>query len=384
MRNKDAGIESLRGIAIVLMVAGHVVGATPDRGLQVPDSSFWRFSYLALEDLRMPLFAFISGFVYAYRPVGDAAGGRSLMRGKVRRLLVPMVTVGTVYFLVQLFTPGTNSKPDPSDYWQIFFFGYEHLWFVQAIFLVFVTVGTLDLLGWNRTPARWAMTLAASTVVGIAVRLAESANLFSINGALRLLPFFILGYGVHRHARALSRHGSAVVGTCAGVFVLSYALALSGILLSWESPPMVGRAIGTAVGMSGAMLLTTVRSHLAWTPLAYIGNFAFGIYLLHVFGAAGTRILLERIGVESTLATFVLCLAAGIGLPLLFEKTLGRLSVVSWLFLGQRPTARAHGKSDRERRRNPTSAAATIPPTQEDTGRSPEQGGKATPRAPLS
>ena len=38
-RIKNFEIESLRGLAIILMVAGHVIGSDPERGMQVPETS---------------------------------------------------------------------------------------------------------------------------------------------------------------------------------------------------------------------------------------------------------------------------------------------------------------------------------------------------------
>ena len=63
-------LDTIRGLACLLLVTYHVVG--PDRftGMRVADGSFYR-TVLADGPLlvRMPLFTFLSGFVYAYRPV---------------------------------------------------------------------------------------------------------------------------------------------------------------------------------------------------------------------------------------------------------------------------------------------------------------------------
>lgn len=45
--------------------------------MQVADRSAWRLFYLALKDIRMPLFTGISGFVYAMRPICAVADCRS-------------------------------------------------------------------------------------------------------------------------------------------------------------------------------------------------------------------------------------------------------------------------------------------------------------------
>src|SRR4051794_33396628 len=134
---KDRGVQSLRGVAVLLMVAGHVIGSSGEDGLTVGDDSWWRVSYLAPEGPRMPVLAVLSGFVYAYRPTRGAEDARRLLRGKVRRLLIPYLTVGIAFVLVQMVTPGTNYQAGPAELPGDFLMGVAHLWFLQAIFLIF-------------------------------------------------------------------------------------------------------------------------------------------------------------------------------------------------------------------------------------------------------
>ena len=62
---KDLRIETMRGLALFLMVAGHVIGSSSDLGMKVPDDSVLRYLYESLVYIRMPLFTAISGYVYA-------------------------------------------------------------------------------------------------------------------------------------------------------------------------------------------------------------------------------------------------------------------------------------------------------------------------------
>ncbi|KAB1641712.1 acyltransferase family protein [Gulosibacter chungangensis] len=148
---QDLGIYSLRGLAIVLMVAGHVIGVTPDTGMNVAHGSGWRISYELLEDIRMPLFTVLSGFVYAMRPLTDSANYPGLMRGKARRLLIPVLTVGTLFYVMQMAIPGTNNSPEFTDIWHVYTLGYAHFWFALALFIIFAIVAIMDASGWIAT-----------------------------------------------------------------------------------------------------------------------------------------------------------------------------------------------------------------------------------------
>ena len=118
-KQKDLSIETLRGLAIILMVAGHVIGDAPTNGMRASDTSGFHHAYYSLKFFRLPLFTVISGFVYALRPV---VSGRSLifLRGKARRILLPMAAVGTLEFFLRLIVPGTNSSVELSQIWRIY------------------------------------------------------------------------------------------------------------------------------------------------------------------------------------------------------------------------------------------------------------------------
>ncbi|MEV8268533.1 acyltransferase family protein [Microbacterium sp. NPDC076911] len=114
---RDVAIDALRGLAIVLVVAGDVIGGTSDVGLQVTPDSAWRHSYEFLIDIRMPLCTALSGFAYGLRPLNNLGSYRRVFaRGKARRLLIPLVTLGTVFVLMQSLVPGTNSDVSTGDF----------------------------------------------------------------------------------------------------------------------------------------------------------------------------------------------------------------------------------------------------------------------------
>src|SRR5688572_16946795 len=102
--DRQSHVDTLRGLAVLLMVAGHVIGDLPTTGLRVADDSTLRHFYVSLQFLRMPLFAVITGYVYAYRPLEPDKAGRFLAN-KLRRLLIPLFTVATAQYLCHVYMP---------------------------------------------------------------------------------------------------------------------------------------------------------------------------------------------------------------------------------------------------------------------------------------
>ena len=324
-KQKDMTIETLRGLAIILMVAGHVIGDKPTNGLRVADDSEFRHFYYSLQFFRLPLFTVISGWVYTLRPV-IAGKSLSFLRGKGRRILFPMAAVGTLEFLMRAVVPGTNTQVVLSEIWRIYLFPFDHFWFLQAIFLVFVTVTLLERFELLKTPGRWALALALMTFLewspSVVGDWTPSSNPFSFQSYLYLLPFFVLGLGIGRFPQTL--RSPWLIGPAAVIFALGivyqqatwYGVDLPGI----ERLNTRGRGslFGMAIGLTGCTLLFRVRWTTAW--LAWLGYYAYGIYLFHVFGTAGSRIVATKLlGLETGLPLFFLSLGFGLGVPVLIE-----------------------------------------------------------------
>jgi peptidoglycan/LPS O-acetylase OafA/YrhL len=328
---KDASIETLRGLAVLLMVGGHVVGYDSGSGLHVADDSGWRHAYFTLAPLRMPLFTAISGFVYAMLPASPGRWAR-FMRGKARRLFIPLLTVGLPFVILQSVTPGAHAHVEARDLPRLLVFPYAHFWFLYALAWVFLLVGTLDVVRVLETRPRWSIALVASFVLMGSGVLATPV--LGLGRAQYLLPYFLLGVGVRRFSPQRSWPLAAAL---LGLGAASMAVH-QGSWLGWWTLDGLGRyAVTSVLGSVAVIVLLIWRA--AWRPLAAVGAFSYGIYLMHVFGTAAMRILLERAGVTSAAVMAPLGLVAGIALPIAVERLIEGRRWLGLFVLGRRVRA---------------------------------------------
>lgn len=325
---ESARVQTLRGLACLLLVAFHVVGNDASTGLRVDPESGYRAFANSLIHLRMPLFTFLSGFVYAYRPA--LPGTEALFaRRKVWRLLVPLVVVSTLYFVVQAVAPGVNKRPEWADMWRIYFTSYEHFWFLQAILVIFALVALLERMRALATLARWGVVF----VVAVAAYQAGlvHTDVFSLERASYLLPFFLAGLAANRWAEAF--RSTPVVVVCAGTFAVTMSLHVAASLGLHGEIADRRTLFATALGLGGLLTL------LQWMPysrrLAWVGAFSFTIYLYHVFFTAGARVALHAAGMDAHFPNFVAGLFAGIAGPIAVELALRRSQPLRRIFLGQ-------------------------------------------------
>lgn len=327
---KDLSIETLRGIAIVMMVAGHVIGASKETGLRVQDDSGWRYFYDSFEYLRMPLFTVISGFIYSLRPV-ESGRFLNFLRGKARRILFPLIAVGTLHFLVQQIIPGTNSKYEIEDIWKIYLFPYEHFWFLQAIFLIFVFIAIIDHFNFISTTKKWFIVLLLTVLVRSFMPYLQG-NFFCYKGFLNLLPFFMLGCGIERYQDLFK--SKVVIRGLLILFIIAVSLQQFCLLKGMNINGLQYTTISLLVAGPGITLLFYIRKDVS--VLSKLGHFAYGIYLFHVFGTAGSRILLMNLSVEHITVLFSIGLLAGLGVPIIIELAIEKSQLLRMIFLGLR------------------------------------------------
>lgn len=330
-------VDTLRGIACILLVFFHTVGSTPTEGLRIAEGHWLRTFNDFLVYFRMPLFSFISGYVYAFRPYQGNPQG--FIKGKVRRLLLPLLTVGTFYAIVQALTPGTNASVD--NWWLLHIMPVGHFWFLEALFIIFLLIILLEYLKILSTATGFVIVWTVSAVL---FWLADFTNYFGVRGAVYLMPFFLAGLGCKRFeivqpsARLLA--AAALVGGLAIVVLFPEQMGKQNALAALAS---------VAIGVSAGVLL--LRSGWQFRPLAYIGAYSFAIYLLHVFFTAGSRIFLHRMGVTDIYALLAPGAFAGILGPIVCAQLIGRSDTLNlWLL----------GSTSRVKTAPPARAPATV------------------------
>ncbi|TWI56587.1 fucose 4-O-acetylase-like acetyltransferase [Pseudomonas duriflava] len=339
MRNtkpeKDLRIETIRGLALFLMVAGHVIGSSGDQGMKVSDDSFLRYLYDSLVYIRMPLFTAISGYVYALRPVTESSILMRFYQGKFKRILIPMIVVSTLFFVMQSLVPNTNTKPQWSDIFSIYFFSYAHFWFLQSIFCIFLVVAVIEKIGLLSSIRNYLVIMAIGIVASLNYE--SFPEFFCFYKAVQLFPFFLLGLGLYRYSDQLVTIKKQVtIALCLLVLVvIDQAYLFDQIDFSDSEMSL----IGTALGLTAIYMIITKRIY--FKPLAWLGYFSFEIYLFHVFGTAGSRIVLNKLSIHDPWIMFTVSMVLGLLLPVMLKKAVERINILNLAFFGT-PAKRKH------------------------------------------
>lgn len=321
-------LETMRAIAVFLLVAYHAIGSGPMSGLELDYPHPLRFFADFLIDLRMPFFAFIAGYVYGLRPIAPGGYGR-FITGKFRRLYIPGAIAATLLVLFSGLT-GAGSARTWADVWQIYFFPYAHYWFLQAILLIFVVFGAVDVA----LRGRFTLGLLALSTLPYLFAGFIPGNVMSINSAIYLLPFFLLGVVFIRYLPWIAKGRIWLIAGALLVSLVATADNLAALheigRLSLYRNDLQSLGMGLAVCTLAMLVLPRVAR------FETLGPYAFTIYLYHVFGTAAARALLQALGMTGVFPIFLISLLCGLVLPVVLHRMSERWGLTRRYVLGQK------------------------------------------------
>ncbi|WP_016745176.1 acyltransferase family protein [Rhizorhabdus wittichii] len=320
-------VQVTRGLACLLLVLFHVVGGKADDGLRIADASIGRQILDVLLYVRMPLFAFISGYVYTLKPLDPARPG-PFLQGKLRRLALPLLSVTTIFYLAALARAPQPPAEAALGLLHAYVFSYGIYWFLQAMLLIFLLLPLLE-----RFLLHSPVGCAAAVLAGFLLTVpAEPIDLLSINGAAFLAPFFFIGIAARRFIGPLSPGWTLAL---LAILVVAFALHIHNVA---TLPPHMGARRGTWLSLliGGITPLLLVAHVPRVALLARIGHASFAIFLFHIFFIVAMRMLLRAIGIEDFAIHLLAGLAAAIAGPMLLETLLAKGKTTRRLFLGLR------------------------------------------------
>ncbi|WP_237215491.1 acyltransferase family protein [Falsiroseomonas oryziterrae] len=295
VRDRRLDLDRAKGVAILIVVVGHIVAAEPPRGAEWYDTLRY-----AIYRFHMPFFLYLSGYVMvlsgALRTT-DAQLPRYAWR-RAQRLLVPFLLLGTVVLVGKLVAqrfvhvdnrPGglldglrdlvLTTEDSPATF----------IWFLWVLFLCCVVAPPV----WRRLGT---MGLVAGGLVLLAL---EPPAIAYLDRFARHAVFFAIGVAVaEREARLLPLF-AARQPLWWLVFAAALAAAIAGWLPGDWSLLLCGLA---AIPALHGLMFTAPLLRQSW-PLT-LGRYTMAIYLFNVIAIGVAKAILMKMGVPWTAEGF--------------------------------------------------------------------------------
>ncbi len=310
-RELPRSLDTIRGLACVLIVALHVVGVSANEGLKLPLSSPWHSTMSVLDLVRLPLFTALSGFLYGAMPA-IKPGFRTFMARKLRQLLVPLMFATLVFWALRNIV-----HPRGDSLLWAYLWGYQHLWFIDALLLIFALIAAVDTL----SPAKartWIVALVMITAI-VTYPMIPRIPVLHIKNAVFLLPFFALGLLLYRIPELLRSRALLVSATIVAVTLLVSQQLMpgpDGLFATVKWLPWL-------CGGSVVIVLLRLFPKIEW--LEWVAAYSFTIYLWHPAANGAIRAAMMKVGIHATWPLFLIGLVAGVLLPIAMHLAALRL-----------------------------------------------------------
>ncbi|MDO6413765.1 acyltransferase [Sphingomonas sp. BIUV-7] len=316
-----ARLNTVRGLAILLVVVFHVIGPGPGDGMRLPAESPLHPFAAGLAFLRLPVLATVSGYLYARRRLANRHMLGPFFRTKTVRLIVPAVLALVVF--QQIHAAMGETVPLP----RALFFAYEHFWYIQSLLVIFFVIALCDAV-WQPD---WISLLLGAFGLSTLCALSAYHPFLSLGGALTLAPLFLIGMVFRDRAAVLS---SPAFDRLAGGAVLIYLLGYIANQLIFHMPGQPA-TLGYCMG-GGATAFLLFRYTPAIRGLNLLGEYSLSVYLWHPAAAGLARTVVYRFAPESgMLLLFAAMLTTGLLVPISMAKIAGAISMPARLSGGR-------------------------------------------------
>ncbi len=332
-------IAYLQIIGIILVVLGHSFH-------EYPDGEFGTslLIYRMMHSFRMPLFIFVSGFLMVFTTLmrGSIPAWRRFAAGKVRRLLIPFITLTLVTFLPRALLSHMADDPlELSPRSVIYSLLYQdhlvipYFWFLQvSIVLLLLTFGIILIARRFRINDLFTF-LALIALYAILPHLDLGAGAFwSLRDCTSLALYFALGCAYARFMPAVDR----IIPWDSVIFLLISALCWGFLFPLTEHTPFM-----PLCSIFGIMMCVSLAKLLEKHNLRFLDHLIganYIIFLLSWYFNVITQQVLHHFTELPWWVYSILSLLCGIYIPWLAYRYMtrhphSRLTAAANLLLGQ-------------------------------------------------
>ena len=289
--SRDVSFDAFRGVAILLVVAAHagVVGWD----FRYSDAHHWNFYYSVFVRqvilCAVPIFLYVSGYWLAGMRIETLSDYLVFLKRRLSRILIPYLVWSSFFYTVHVLRGQPFSVSD--FLFKLLTGQVEGLYFFLVMLPQFYLLTPLFV---RLSRARWSIwaviivhALCVGALYGLRLGYAKDIPFTYIKiPFLSWLSFFYLGIYFRQWPGTLQHAKAAWLAGTAALF-LFLSLVEGGILIHFDYFEFgISDIKYTTLLYSAAVLVlfATSRQRVRWPRfLTVLGDYSFGIYLIHGF-----------------------------------------------------------------------------------------------------
>lgn len=325
-------IALLRCVGILLVVMAHAT-----RSINSPNSHMfnplitpgWEIlirNYIYT--FHMPLFFFISGYLFRHKIFNYDASIKYQLINKFKRLIIPMYATS---FLILLPTIVFFGKIDGSFFNQLKNFiltvNNDHLWFLRALFLIFlIFIPLFKCLNNDGILFYVCIFVIYCFIYNYNIYL-----YFLFIPVIKFMPFFLLGAIYYKFNNAIIKYHNFA---CTFIlFVLHVFLFKNMSSSSFSLFTIIASFLGVLWIVSCCFMISqSVNNMNFWNFVIKINNYSFSIYLFHVSMVYLILYLFYLLNLNISFVRILLCFFLSLQFSIFLHNVFSKINILSFAF----------------------------------------------------
>lgn len=307
----------LQGFSMLLVVLGHV---TLTNTFQDPQTPLTATIERVVYTFHMPLFIFISGWLFNLTCIKRDTPFRTVISKKVKRLGVPFLFFTIVTIGIKLILPSLMKRPvDTTEIINTFIFLSSNplgeMWFIIVLLGLMSFYPTYRWL-LNNGIIIWGLSIS----IVIAALFPAGIDYYQLTRIARMCPYFIAGI-MCCHYNLIEKYSSKWY-----VCIISFLLFITLNTFEYKNGGIIGNLSALLSAFTGIILSVSICSILAGLRPNLFSSFSrytFQIFLLGIFFQMGIRVMYAKIPFHNDVVyciLFFLSILIGIYFPVIIAK----------------------------------------------------------------
>jgi len=264
-------VKRLTGVAILLVVMGHLAtgNAVYTKGME-----WYKFFSFLIYSFHMPLFMFISGFIfyYTYPGINQFSEYKQFVKKRFIRLAPSYILFASIIFSSKIILESVFIIDNPVKSFQSFFEVFYKptqsyagfLWYIYVLFEYCLVMPILVKLTNNR--------IGLILIASIPLHFLRVTNFLGLNFFLQFLFFFVFGMYA---AKNISKYYE-IIDAYRMIFILVFGISLIAFFYL-PVPKIIMGIISIPAIHSLVRFDRSEKNNMLWT----LGHFTFSIYLMN-------------------------------------------------------------------------------------------------------
>ncbi|GAX43274.1 acyltransferase family protein [Tolypothrix sp. NIES-4075] len=317
-KNLSESLYLIRGVAIALVVIGHVIGYNRDYGMRQmynSDLSFLGWLCDLINTFHMPIFFIASGVAFAVFSNKNTTFKKFVI-SKFEKLIIPLICWAPIYLVFQSLSKGKQFNL--LDIIKATVFPYEIFWFIHA--LIFATLLSFICFKYFQSNLVYFSVSILLFILGFGYW-----NLFYAFGVF--IASYLDDIRLYLEKLPLNLIFFIFIGGITTMVLTKYFIAVSNIENSRIiNGPIAFLSMYLITNSREKILLPKQLEHLRLgvaTSFVYLGAASMIIYLFHGYFTRGTILLIAKfLGLPNPILYFIVVSFMGIVGPIILYKLL--------------------------------------------------------------